>query len=131
MIGIDTNILLRLLLSEDPDQTAASHRLLKGRKASSIRIANIVLAELVWTLSRRYKLRRHDIAAMLKAILQQEKFVFESRSALMSAVLWFEEGRADFADYLVAAVNDEGGASPTFTFDQNAAYHSSFALLEP
>jgi predicted nucleic-acid-binding protein len=47
----------------------------------------------------------------------------------MTAILWFEHGKADFADYLIAALNHDAGAAPTYTFDRVAAAHGAFALL--
>ena len=61
MIGIDTNVLLRIFGSDedDPDQVAAARGLL--RTAAPLFVNPIVLAEFVWTLRRTYKLDRRAI----------------------------------------------------------------------
>jgi predicted nucleic-acid-binding protein len=131
MIGIDTNALLRLFTTDSPEQTAATNKLIGKRGPSSIRLTNLVVAELVWTLVRHYKQEKKQIIDIVEQLLEREELVFESRSAVMMALRWFEGGKADFADYLIGALNEEAGASPTYTFDHLAAGHIAFSLNEP
>jgi predicted nucleic-acid-binding protein len=130
MIGIDTNVLLRLFTADDPEQTAAAIKLIDG--CGQIRIANIVIAELVWTLrGRKYRLQKTRVVEIVEELLRREELVFESRSAVMMALRWFDSGKADFGDYLIAASNEDASASPTFTFDRMAAGHVAFAAMMP
>ncbi len=132
MIGIDTNVLLRLFTTENPEQTAAAIKLMDGCGPSSIRVANIVMAELVWTLlGRKYRLEKNRVVEIVEELLRREELVFENRSAVMMALRWFDGGKADFGDYLIAALNEEASASPTFTFDRMAAGHVAFAPMLP
>jgi predicted nucleic-acid-binding protein len=131
MIGIDTNALLRLFTTDSPEQMAATNKLIGKRGPSSIRLTNLVVAELVWTLVRHYKQEKKQIIDIVEQLLEREELVFESRSAVMMALRWFEGGKADFADYLIGALNEEAGASPTYTFDHLAAGHIGFSLIEP
>ena len=131
MIGVDTNVVLRLFTDDQPHQTAAVLRLIAGQGRGSIRIDNIVLAELIWVLSRAYKTDRRAVAAAVASLLRREELVFESRGAILTALRWYQDGRADFADYLIAASNMEAAAAPTHTFDLRAAEHSAFSLLPP
>src|SRR5262245_57290221 len=110
MIGWDTNVLLRLFTIDHPAQTAAAIKLIDGCGPASIRLTNIVMAELVWTLARYYKRQKHEIVDIVEQLLQRQELVFESRSAVMVALRWFEQGNADFGDYLIGALNDEAGA---------------------
>ena len=131
MIGWDTNVLLRLFTSDNPEQTTAAVKLLNGCGPSSIRLTNIVIAELVWTLVRHYKRQKHEIVEVVERLLEQEELVLENRSAIMIALRSFEHGKADFSDYFIGALNDEAGAVPTFTFDRKAASNPSFSLVTP
>ena len=131
MIGIDTNIILRVFIDDNEAQVAAVAKLLAGRGPASIRLTNVVIAEFVWTLMRRYKREKADIIDVLEQLLQREELVFENRNALMTALGWYASGPADFVDYLVGALNEEAGASTTFTFDQDAADHAAFSLVTP
>jgi predicted nucleic-acid-binding protein len=132
MIGIDTNVLLRLFTADNPEQTEAALKLMRGCGPGSIRITNIVVAELVWTLlGRKYKLEKHRLVEVVEELLRRVELVFESRGAVMMALRWYEGGKADFSDYLIAALNEEASASPTFTFDRMAAGHIAFAPMTP
>jgi predicted nucleic-acid-binding protein len=132
MIGIDTNVLLRLFTTDNPEQATAAAKLMDGCGPSSIRITNIVMAELVWTLlGRKYRVEKARLVEIVEDLLRREELVFESRNAVMMAVRWFEGGNADFGDYLIAALNEEAGASPTYTFDRMAAGHVAFSPMMP
>ena len=129
MIAFDTNVLLRLFVRDHPEQAKAVTTLLGDAGPGSVRISTIVLAELVWTLQRRYRLEKVGLIATLQSLLTRTELEIEGRSAVMTAIRWYELGNADFVDYLIAALNREAGAAPTFTFDRLAGGHSAFSLL--
>lgn len=113
------------------NSAAAFDRLLNCRGLASIYLNNVVITELVWTLMRPFRHGKAEIIGIVEQLLQREELVFESRNALMTAVRRYESGKADFTDYLIGALNEEAGASPTFIFDQDAAAHSTFSLVVP
>ena len=132
MIGIDTNVLLRLFTADNPEQTAAAERLIGTCGPNSIHITNIVVAELAWTLlGRAYRLQKSRLIEIVEELLRREELVFENRSAVMMAIRWFESGKADFGDYLIGALNEEAGAIPTYTFDSVASAHVAFSPMVP
>ncbi|MBA2593770.1 MAG: hypothetical protein M3495_05400 [Pseudomonadota bacterium] len=57
MIGIDTNILLRIVNDDDPEQSKKIRALLAplDETVHSVRIDDIVLAETVWVLHSVYR----------------------------------------------------------------------------
>lgn len=91
MIGLDTNILVRLLVADDPDQTARAQRFIAARctRESPGFINCIVLAELVWVLARAYGYSRASIANVVEDILSGDDRVVEHH----------DEVRAALADY--------------------------------
>ncbi|HEX8167748.1 MAG TPA: type II toxin-antitoxin system VapC family toxin [Beijerinckiaceae bacterium] len=122
MIGIDTNVLLRMLLDDDPDHSPRAVRFLKHASASeSVVINPIVLAEATWTLARTYKSPRQEIAGKVEEILETGRFEVLFADAAARAVEEYRTGRAEYADYLLAHINAEFGCRTTFTFDQDAA----------
>jgi predicted nucleic-acid-binding protein len=129
VIALDTNVLLRLFVRDEPEQAKAAAKLLADVPPSSVRISTIVLAELVRTLQSRYRIGRATLIATLHDLLTRSELEIEGRGAVMMAIRWYESGRADFVDYLIAALNLEVGATPTFTFDREAGSHSAFSLL--
>jgi predicted nucleic-acid-binding protein len=130
MIGIDTNVLLRLFTEDNPDQKAASTAALRGRPSESVRVTTIVLAELVWTLRRFYKIPKLEIISIVERLLAREELVIEGRAEALEALGNYQYGKADFGDYFIASLNRSEGASPTLTFDRDAASDNDlFQLL--
>jgi predicted nucleic-acid-binding protein len=129
LIGVDTNVLVRLCVHDDANQLKAALKLLSGAPPASVRISVVVLAELAWTLLRSYRLDRAALIASVEILLSRAELDIEGRSAVMTALQWYREGNADFADYLIAALNREAGAAPTYTFDERATPSPAFALV--
>jgi predicted nucleic-acid-binding protein len=129
LIGLDTDVLVRLCVRDDSNQVEAALKLLSGAPPASVRVSVVVLAELTWTLLRRYRLDRSALIATVESLLSRVELDIEGRSAVMIALKWYRNGNADFADYLIAALNREAGATPTYTFDERAASSPAFALI--
>lgn len=122
MIGLDTNVLVRLLTRDDPAQAARAEALLARARdgGETLRIDTVVLVETVWVLLRAYRTGRAEISAVLAALLDNAAFDLADRSAVETAARTFADGRADFADCLVAARNAEAGCDFTASFDRAA-----------
>lgn len=122
MIGLDTNILLRATLNDDPVQSPAAQRLLKALDEEEPGLVNLpVLLEFFWVLRSRYKLPRARLAWTLRSLLGVEHIEFEALHVAGKALATFESGAADFSDAVIALRNRELGAATTVTFDKDAA----------
>ncbi len=132
MVGVDTNILLRLLTEDDAAQAAAVRRWLAPRdaQAESVLINDIVLVELVWTLRRLYGYERDTLASVLGHLLSALTFAFEDRDSVSQALRLFEGSAADFSDCLIAAKNLRLGCDATATFDRAMAPLAGVKLLK-
>lgn len=132
MIGIDTNVLLRLLTEDDPAQAAAVRRLLEplDAVAESVLINDIVLVETLWTLRRLYGFDRAGQAELLGQLLSALTFRFEDRRVLSQALALFTDSSADFSDCLIAAKNTQWGCASTATFDHAMASLAGVALIK-
>jgi predicted nucleic-acid-binding protein len=109
--------------------------ILGGRKAEAagskdLLLNPIVLSEFAWTLKRSYKKSRSVIADHLDLLLQSPEFVIPFGVEAADAVRRYREGSADFADYLLAAINRSLGCNSTITFDADAAEGDLFSLLK-
>ena len=123
MIGIDTNVLLRLLTHDDLAQAAAVHRLLAPLDSmpESVLINDIVLVETIWTLRRLYGYERAALAEVIGHLLSALTFRFEDRDALSQAQALFATTAADFSDCLIAVKNTRSGCTATASFDKSMA----------
>ena len=122
MIGLDTNILLRATLNDDPVRSRAAQRFLKSLGENKRGFVNLpVLMEFFWVLRSRYKLPHARLAAVMRNLLGVQYIEFEALEVVGKALATYEGGIADFADMIIALRNRELGAASTFTFDEGAA----------
>ena len=120
MIGIDTNILLRLWLNDDPAQNKRIDSLLAahGGTTGSLLVTDVVLAEAVWTLRSAFDQDKHAQSIAVRSLLEETAFAFEDREAVAAALTLFETGSCGFADCLVVAKHARQGCDFTATFDR-------------
>ena len=132
MIGIDTNLLLRLIVGDEPKQAVMAREFLRGRCSAGEPgyVCHIVLVELVWTLARAYCYPRERIAAAIEQILETAQLDVESSGDVAAAVKDYRRGAADFADCLLVRVNAATGCTHSVTFDRRAAKLTGFELLK-
>jgi predicted nucleic-acid-binding protein len=131
VIGLDTNILVRYVVRDDPKQTHAATRLIETQCTAEDPgwINLVVVCELTWVLSHAYKQSRESIARILETILTSNELQVESADAVWSALRKYRRGFADMADYLIGTANAMNKASPTYTFDKRASADPDFRLL--
>lgn len=130
MIGLDTNVVLRLFDRADAAQTSAAEQLIvTAAERGGCLLNPIVLAEFVWTLERAYRLERAGIADHLDRVLQASEFTVPFLDAATAAAERYRKGPADFADYFLAEINRLLGCTTTMTFDRDAARDANFTLL--
>ncbi len=131
MIGLDTNVLVRYLVQDDPAQSAKATELIERRLTEQNPgfISVIAMVETAWVLERAYRLTSHQIAAAIERVLQADVLVVESEEEVFNAVIALKEKWGSFADALIAALGARAGCSHTFTFDQKALRLPHFKLL--
>ncbi len=131
MIGLDTNVLVRYIVQDEPRQAAAAVRLIEGgcTAQSPGYVSVLVLVELAWVLTTAYRHGRVLVAAVVRQILRTAELTVEDRDIVLAALREFESGGADFADYLIAHRNHTRGCPSTYTFDRRAARGRHFALV--
>jgi predicted nucleic-acid-binding protein len=131
MIGIDTNVLLRLIVADDPRQASLASKFIRSRCTSEDPgfVSNIVLAELTWTLARAYSCSRVQIAGAIEQILETMQLQVESSADVAAALQDYRTGQSDFADCLIGHVHRTAQCSHTVTFDRKAAKLTGFEPL--
>jgi len=85
MISIDTNVLLRYLLDDDPVQSSKASILIEG--ADKVLITDVVLVEAIWTLKgKKYKLDKDGIVQFISALFEEPNIVFEDGQTVWKAL---------------------------------------------
>ena len=127
MTGLDTNVILRYLLRDDPAQARRADQEIE--RGGRFLIDSIVLCELVWVLEGGYGFSRGDVVAALERILATAQFEIEAKDLALAALDDFKGSTADFSDCLIGRRNRAAGAQETITFDQSLKGLPSFRLL--
>ncbi len=131
MIGLDTNVLVRYLVQDDPVQSPKATELIERRLTDRNRgfISVVTMVETVWVLERAYRLTDHEIATAIERVLQADVLVVESEAEVFYAMTALKEMWGSFADAFIAALGAKAECSHTFTFDQKALRLPWFELL--
>ena len=111
MISVDTNLLARFLLRDDPDQYRRAVAALAGDEEVFIPIT--VLLELAWVLKAR-EVTREEILLSVQGILALPHVRLQHAEAVRAALRWAKAG-VDVADALHLALS--GQSTKFLTFD--------------
>ena len=129
MRGLDTNILLRVLVADDPEQVRRVRAFLTALPAGEpLFINRIVVCELIWTLRRRFRFDREQVAEVVDRLLKS-RLALEDYDALGLALYLYRTSGADLADCLLGVINRAAGCERTATFDREAARLDEFELI--
>ena len=133
MIGIDTNIVVRLIVDDEPKQAVAARDFIRDRCTPEDPgyISNIVLAEVAWILSRGYGYSRNDIADAIERVMETAQLQIESSTDVAAALVDYRRGPAGFTDCLIGHLHRTAECTHTITFDRKAAKLTGFELLKP
>jgi predicted nucleic-acid-binding protein len=127
MIGLDTNVLVRCIVQDDPVQSAPAARLVDSLTAEVPGFVPVV--ELGWMLSSAYGLDRKQLAAAVEALLRSKEIVVERSETVWKALRLFTGAKADFADCLIASAASVAGCERTMTFDRGAVKGCAMVLI--
>jgi predicted nucleic-acid-binding protein len=131
VIGVDTNVLLRLLIDEESEQCARSRVFFSERTARDPAfISSTVLAELIWLLRRRFLYANETILQVLRMMTQSAEFRFEHGEKLRAFLSEATRTPSDVADALIAWSCSAAKCDRVVTFDKRSARKiSSMELL--
>jgi predicted nucleic-acid-binding protein len=132
MPGLDTNVLVRWILDDDPRQAARVQRLFEevSEQQLPLFVPSTVMLELEWVLRSRYKFDKSTVLGAFNALLETQELEFQDEPALERALSLYRQASADFADCLHAGQCGSAGRAPMITFDETAARLPSVELLK-
>lgn len=120
MIGLDTNVLVRVLVDDGSRDVAKARDFVAARASEGhdFHVDAVVLAETVWVLETVFGYGRPDIAAVVGALLGNAAYILDGRAAVAAALAGFSATKADFSDCLIVARNTAATCDGTATLDK-------------
>jgi len=130
MIGLDTNLLVRIFAKDNPLQEAMVLELLEQLPEGERAVVNIVvIVELLWVLKRAYRFEQEALVRVLRSMAENKRLFLPNKEILLEAAHQVRENGGELPDMIIALLNREHGASVTYTFDLEASKLDDFQLL--
>jgi predicted nucleic-acid-binding protein len=141
MVGLDTNVILRYLLQDDPKQTTlANHivdQVLSDRNPGFISLVTVL--ETVWVLRSLLKQTPTQIATHLEHLLAADSLEVQNGQQVFEAAFALKRSTGEFENALIGALNAWAGCPHTLTFDDyedllaatQSAYNAAQGVFAP
>lgn len=131
MTGVDTNVLVRYVVADDPEmhERAATFFDSSCSADNPAYLNLVVLVETVWVLKKAYGATKEELIQLLEALSITKQILIQDRDSVHFAITHFKESECEFADCLIVALNNHADCSSTVTFDRNAARLDGAELL--
>lgn len=126
---VDTNILIRHLTGDPPDQAARATRFLA--ETDELLVADLVVAEVVYVLESYYEVERVRIADMVRAIIAFRAIRVIDEDLLLRALEVYEFDRLDFAEASLVAGAERAGVGAVASFDRSIDRVRTVERIEP
>jgi predicted nucleic-acid-binding protein len=115
MHAADTNVLVRLVTSENPAQLATARAFVAG----GVWASQLVLAETAWVLQATYGFDDGELATALEMLLNHRGLSVQDADVALSALTLFKKRPAlGFADCMILETARKAGHLPLGTFDR-------------
>jgi predicted nucleic-acid-binding protein len=122
LLGLDANIVIRLLTNDDPDQRRLALRFAEGLGKDYLAFLPLIcVLELDWALRSQLGYGRREASTAIAKLLQVRGLTVESHNLVVKALRQVDQKNADFADALIAARSLQEGCTSVKTFDKRAA----------
>jgi predicted nucleic-acid-binding protein len=127
--AFDTNVLVRVIVGDDPTQTKKAERaFVHHARSDGVFVSLVVLAEIGWVLAAAYGWEHDAIHERLALLVRTRGVVVEELELVEAALTRFRSGKADLADYLIAGRAASEGAE-LVTFDKRLGREDGVRLL--
>jgi predicted nucleic-acid-binding protein len=122
VIGVDTNVLVRLFVDDGSPERQRALGFFAGRGAAEpIFVTIVTLVEFVWLLSSRYEYARSQALDAVEELTRNAGFLLEHESVVVELLQRCRASGSGLTDELVVALAVGAGCQSTVTFDRDAA----------
>jgi predicted nucleic-acid-binding protein len=131
VVGFDTNVLVRILVGDDPSQTKKAERAFSlHARGAGVFVSLVVLAELAWVLGVAYRWDRATLHGRIALLVRTRGVYVEELELVERALGEYEHGKADLADYLILGrARAQSATGSLLTFDKKLSRAKGVSLL--
>jgi predicted nucleic-acid-binding protein len=116
MRAADTNVLVRLIVRDDPAQVRVAEAFVRH----GAWVSHLALAECVWVLSSVYDFEAVRVATVVEVFLAHKNLTLQDPDVVAAALGHFRKKPSlGFSDCLMLEVARRAGHLPFGTFDRN------------
>ncbi len=126
---IDTNVIIRHLTGDPPDQAARATAYLA--EADQLFLADLILAEVVYVLESFYEVARHEVATLARSVVTFPAIRTQDEHLLLRSLDIYETQRIDYAEAYLAACAERAGVRRIVSFDRSLDRVGTVARIEP
>lgn len=131
MSTLDTNVLIRYLVGDVPEQVEAARELIEGlRPEAPGFICREVVLEVAWVLERSYRFTRKQVAEALMDLTASDSLVVENSDDVAAAAYRYRQGGVGFSDLMILKAAERANAAPVHTFDHRLARMQGATLVD-
>ena len=118
MPAVDSNVIVRLIAQDNPQQTAAAAEFVEKGVSVSI----LALAEAIWVLRKAYQRDHSALIGILEKLLSNKHLILQDPDAVAAALeLYRSKPSLGFSDCLILELPRKAGQLPLGTFDRGLA----------
>ena len=130
MTALDTNVLIRYLVGDVPEQAEAARSLIdKLTPDEPGFICREVVLEVAWVLERSYRFTRPQVADALMGLTASDTLVVEQSDDVAAAAYRYRQGGVGFSDLMILRAVERADSTPLLTFDRRLARMQGTELL--
>ena len=120
-IYVDTNVFIRYLTNDAPEQAEQSKNLFKQAEEGryELFICDLVAAEIIYVLESVYEISKKDASEKLLAIIKLINVTLENKSIILEALELYEGKNLDFTDAYQICHARKSGHKKLFSFDKD------------
>lgn len=124
--SLDTNVVLRWLVEDVPDQQAAARELVSG---GEYRVSDAAVIEAIFALGRYYRFTRREQVTVMSGFLSRPTIDCNLALLIEAFDLYVDHPKLSFEDCYLVTAADHADATPLYTFDQKLASQTSAQLV--
>lgn len=126
---LDTNILIRHLTGDPPDQAARATRYLAV--SDDLNLPDLILAEMIYVLESFYEVPIREVARLARSVITFPAISTDDPSRLLRAVEIYETHRVDFAEAYLVATAEATGINEIASFDKSIDKVPTVKRIQP